>query len=143
MGDQVLDLQQFVGRRVRIGAILLDGERDGTVPSRNAIQGFLRGPLPPHPDRDPGPLYRSGEQGNIVDGKVLAVVTHLFTAPESGDELEGFVEDRSPLPNGPGFVERRECAIVRIPGSDSQNQPSPGQVIERGELTCQLPGPSA
>ena len=50
------------------------------------------------PHRHPGPLNRSGEELDTVDGVVLAAVVHRLTGPGGGEDLQCLVEHLASKP---------------------------------------------
>ena len=73
-----------VGELVRV----LEIDREEAVVPGGAAQRFDVAGKSRDPHRHAGPLHRSGQEGDAVDGVVPAVVVHRLAGPRGGEDLQ-------------------------------------------------------
>jgi hypothetical protein len=92
-----------------------DGD-DAVVAGCSAQWGAVA-PVGAAPDRDAGLLQRTGEELDIVDVKMGAVVVDVLPRPELGDDLESLVEELGVGSVVSGFSEGGE--LPGVVGADA------------------------
>ena len=140
--DVRFDLPVDVGTE-RLGEAFGGGRRlrDETVPKERTGEGLRLRPDPDDPERHAGLLHRRRPKRHRVHLEVLALEGERLSRHEAGQHLQAFVETggaRLEVHRLADFVET--AVILGRPYTRSQNDATVGQVVERHDLSGQLPG---
>ena len=126
-------------RRHRVD-FTLPVDRIDAIPSSRPSPRRSVGPLPSHPDGNPGPLHRPGQEAGALHAEVLSPIGERLARPQAGKHLQALVELRRASPEPTVLSEPLVLRIGRLAEPHAQCKPAARQTVHRDGLACQLPG---